>query len=113
LPLGLAILTYIVVSNMLGVMMLGFVDTADGTSYLWWKSPTVDLTLTLTLAGTVVVLTHYYGVKSKGTKGYLKDYISPIPIMLPFKIIEEFTNTLTLGLRLFGNIYAGEVLLIL
>ncbi|UJL45984.1 F0F1 ATP synthase subunit A [Virgibacillus sp. NKC19-16] len=108
LPLGLTLITYITFSNLMGVAALGFVDHD-----LWWKSPTADATLTLTLAATVIVLTHYYGVKTRGTKAYLKDYISPVPIMLPFKIVEEFTNTLTLGLRLFGNIYAGEVLLML
>lgn len=108
LPLGLTLITYILVSNLVGVATnMVFGDD------LWWKSPTADATLTLTLSGMVVVLTHYYGVKMKGTKAYLKDYVSPVPLMLPFKIIEEFTNTLTLGLRLFGNIYAGEVLLTL
>lgn len=108
LPLGLTLITYILVSNLLGVatnMVFG--------ENLWWKSPTADATLTLTLSGMVVVLTHYYGVKIKGTKAYFKDYVSPIPLMLPFNIISEFTNTLTLGLRLFGNLYAGEVLLTL
>lgn len=108
LPLGLTLITYILVSNLVGVAT----NMTFGND-LWWKSPTADATLTLTLSGMVVVLTHYYGVKVKGTKAYLKDYISPVPLMLPFKIIEEFTNTLTLGLRLFGNIYAGEVLLAL
>ena len=40
-----------------------------------------------------------------------KDYFKPYGFMFPIKIIEEFANTLTLGLRLYGNIYAGEVLL--
>ena len=38
-------------------------------------------------------------------------YLKPMPFMAPLKVIEEFANTLTLGLRLYGNIYAGEVLL--
>jgi F-type H+-transporting ATPase subunit a len=61
----------------------------------------------------VVALTHYYGIKMKGTKEYLKGYIQPMKFLLPLKVIEEFANTLTLGLRLFGNIYAGEILLTL
>ena len=45
-------------------------------------------------------------------KGYaVKTYLKPMPFLFPLKIIEEFANTLTLGLRLYGNIYAGEVLL--
>ncbi len=59
----------------------------------------------------VVALSHYYGVKMKGLKEYSKDYLRPVPFMLPMKIIEEFANTLTLGLRLYGNIFAGEILL--
>lgn len=106
LPLGLTLITYIFVSNIVGVMTVGVVGTD-----LWWKSPTADATLTLTLSAMVVVMTHYYGIKLSGTKNYFKQYVSPVPLMLPFKIIEEFTNTLTLGLRLFGNIYAGEILL--
>src|SRR5699024_12440177 len=53
---------------------------------------------------------HYYAVKVKGFKEYGKDYFRPVPIMFPLKLVEEFANTLTLGLRLFGNIFAGGVL---
>ncbi|CEX92876.1 F-type H+-transporting ATPase subunit a [Streptococcus pneumoniae] len=59
----------------------------------------------------VVTLTHYYGIKMKGTKEYVKGYFQPMKFLFPLKVIEEFANTLTLGLRLFGNIYAGEILL--
>src|SRR5699024_4881667 len=48
--------------------------------------------------------------KLRGFKEYGKGFFTPIWIMFPFKIIEEFTNTLTLGLRLFGNIFAGGIL---
>lgn len=106
LPLGLTLLTYIFISNVLGVMTV--IVWGDN---LWWKSPTSDAAMTLTLSAMVVILTHYYGVKVKGFKEYAKDYVRPVPFLLPFKIIEEFTNTLTLGLRLFGNIFAKEILL--
>lgn len=106
LPLGLTLIFYILVSNLIGVATVGVVGHD-----LWWKSPTADAVLTLTLSAMIVLLTHYYGIKMRGTKAYLKTYVSPVPLMLPFKIVEEFTNTLTLGLRLFGNIYAGEILL--
>lgn len=106
LPLGLTLLFYIFVSN-----FLGLVTTITVGTDVWWASPTADATLTLTLSTMVVVLTHFYGIKLRGPKHYFKTYISPVPIMLPFKLIEEFTNTLTLGLRLFGNMYAGGILL--
>ncbi|REB74282.1 F0F1 ATP synthase subunit A [Cutibacterium acnes] len=104
--LGITLLMYIFISNMLG---LPFAITVDHT--LWWKSPTADPGITLTLAIMVVGLTHYYGVKMRGTKGYFREYVQPVGFLLPLKVVEEFSNTLTLGLRLYGNIFAGEVLL--
>ncbi|WP_057911909.1 F0F1 ATP synthase subunit A [Peribacillus muralis] len=98
--LGMTLLMYIFVSNMLG---LPFAISYDGV--LWWKSPTADPVITLTLAVMVLGLTHYYAIKMKGVKGYFKAYKNPMTF------VEEFTNSLTLGLRLYGNIYAGEVLL--
>lgn len=106
LPLGLTLILYILLSNLMGIVFLGFVG-----DNLWFKSPTADAGITLSLAMMVILLTHFYGIKLRGGKNYLKSYAEPTPIMVPFNIIEEFTNTLTLGLRLFGNIYAGEVLL--
>ncbi len=106
LALGVTLLMYIFVSNMLG---LPFSITVDHN--LWWKSPTADPAITMTLAILVMGLTHYYGVKVKGVKEYTKDFLRPIPFLVPLKIIEEFANTLTLGLRLYGNIFAGEILL--
>lgn len=106
LILGMTLIMYIFVSNMLG---LPFSVVYDGV--LWWKSPTADPVVALTLAIMIIVLTNYYGIKMRGLKGYSKNFIAPMPFLLPLKIIEEFANTLTLGLRLFGNIYAGEILL--
>ncbi|WP_449538062.1 F0F1 ATP synthase subunit A [Ferdinandcohnia sp. Marseille-Q9671] len=106
LTLGITLLMYIFVSNMLGLPFAIIFDHE-----LWWKSPTADPTITLTLAVMVVGLSHYYGIKMKGAREYGKDFFKPMSFMFPLKIIEEFANTLTLGLRLFGNIYAGEILL--
>jgi F-type H+-transporting ATPase subunit a len=108
LPLGLTLILYIFVGNVSGVATM-VVHDHD----LWWKSPTADATVTLTLSGMVILLTHFYGIKLRGFKEYGKDYFRPVPFLFPLKIIEEFTNTLTLGLRLFGNIFAGEILLTL
>jgi F-type H+-transporting ATPase subunit a len=104
--LGITIIMYVFVANMLG---LPFSVVIDGQ--LWWKSPTADPVVTLTLATLVVGLSHYYGIKAKGVAGYGKEFLKPFWFMVPIKIIEEFANTLTLGLRLYGNIYAGEILL--
>ncbi|MEH7480418.1 F0F1 ATP synthase subunit A [Neobacillus drentensis] len=104
--LGITLIMYIFVSNMLGLPFAIVVDEK-----LWWKSPTADPIITLTLAVMVLALSHYYGVKLKGVKGYAEGFFSPMKFLFPLKIIEEFANTLTLGLRLYGNIYAGELLL--
>jgi len=104
--LGITLLLFIFVSNLLG---LPFAITWNDE--LWWKSPTADPVVTLTLSAMVVALSHYYGVKMQGIKEYGKGYVKPVWFMFPFKIIEEFANTLSLGLRLYGNIYAGEVLI--
>lgn len=104
--LGITIIMYIFVSNMLG---LPFSVVVDGT--LWWKSPTADPAVTLTLATLIVGLSHFYGVKMRGAGAYGREFFKPFWFMFPIKIIEEFANTLTLGLRLYGNIYAGEILL--
>jgi F-type H+-transporting ATPase subunit a len=106
LTLGMTLLMYVFVANMLG-LPFAIVVGHD----LWWKSPTADPAITLTLAILVVALSHYYGIKMKGVSEYGKDFFKPMPFMFPLKIIEEFANTLTLGLRLYGNIYAGEILL--
>ncbi|WP_102348240.1 F0F1 ATP synthase subunit A [Bacillus sp. Marseille-P3661] len=108
LSLGMTLLMYIFVSNMLG---LPFAIVVGEEHHLWWKSPTADPTITMTLAVMIVGLTHYYGVKMNGVKTYTKGFFEPMSFMFPLKIIEEFANTLTLGLRLYGNIFAGEILL--
>ena len=108
--LAFTLLFYVFVANMLGMPFEIYNQT---THEVWWKSPTADPALTLTMAALVVILTHYYGIKIRGVKEYAKDYIRPVPFLLPFKIIEEFSNTLTLGMRLFGNVYAKEILMVL
>ncbi|ASS94765.1 F0F1 ATP synthase subunit A [Peribacillus simplex] len=108
LMLGMTLILYVFVSNMLGLPFSIVIGHE-----LWWKSPTSDPAITLTLAVMVMGLTHYYGIKMRGMKNYAKTYVQPMGFLFPLKIIEEFANTLTLGLRLYGNIYAGELLLTL
>ena len=91
------------VANMLGLPFA--IVTHDHT--LWWKSPTADATVTLTLSTTMILLTHYYGIKMRGTKAYAAGYFKPFWPLAIINVFEEFTSTLTLGLRLYGNIFAG------
>ncbi|HEX7065634.1 MAG TPA: F0F1 ATP synthase subunit A [Bacillales bacterium] len=79
----------------------------------WWKSPTATASVTFSLALVVLLYSHYLGLK-RGVKNYLKRYTHPNPFLGPFLgIMEEFLiKPLTLPLRLFGNIFAGEVLIL-
>lgn len=108
--LGITLILYVFVANMMGVP---FELATAGEHYVWWNSPTSNPVLTLSLALFVILLTHYYGIKLKGPKEYGKDYLRPVGFLLPFKLIEEFSNTVTLGMRLFANIYAKEVIIVM
>ncbi|SDW45442.1 F-type H+-transporting ATPase subunit a [Marinococcus luteus] len=108
--LGITIFLFILVANLLGIP---FMLINDETHVLWWKSPTADPVVTMTLAVMVIVISHFYGIKLRGAKEYGKNYFRPKKFLFPINILEEFTNTLTLGARLFGNLYAKEILLTL
>lgn len=72
-------------------------------------SPTRDLSVTSALAVLVFLSVHWFGIKTQGLKKYLRHYLSPSPILLPFHIISEFTRTLALAVRLFGNMMSLEM----
>ncbi|MBS1190173.1 MAG: atpB 2 [Rhodocyclaceae bacterium] len=72
-------------------------------------SPTADLSLTAGLAILVFLAVHWYGIRSHGLKSYLRHYLQPNPILLPFHLIGEVTRTLALAVRLFGNMFSLEM----
>jgi len=70
-------------------------------------APTGDLSTTAALAIVVFLSVHWSGIRSAGLRTYLKHYLSPNPILLPFHLLGEFSRTLALAVRLFGNIMSG------
>lgn len=77
---------------------------------LWWKSPTADLSVTMGLAIVVFLVIHFLGLKDN-RKYYLKHFFEPYPVFLPLNLIELIFRPVTLAIRLFANIFAGEVLI--
>lgn len=74
-------------------------------------SPTAHLNTTVAYALITFGLIWFYGIKYKGVGGYFKHWLKPFPLFLPLNVLEEFVKPVTLAARLFGNIYAGEVLI--
>lgn len=72
-------------------------------------SPTRDLSATSALAIVVFFSAHWFGIRAQGLKNYLRHYLRPNPIMLPFHIISEITRTIALAVRLFGNMMSLEM----
>lgn len=73
--------------------------------------PTASLSTTVALALAVLVAVPLFGVWDQGVRGYLKSYIQPTVIMLPFNIISEVSRTLALAVRLFGNMMSGAMII--
>ena len=72
-------------------------------------SPTGNLSVTAGLALLVFFSVHWFGIRSEGLHRYLKHYLSPSPLLLPFHLLSEVTRTVALAVRLFGNIMSLEM----
>lgn len=82
-----------------------FIGTANLFGLLpGMSSPTADLSVTSALAVIVFLSVHYFGIRDQGLKTYLKHYLKPSPVLLPFHIIGEMSRTVALAIRLFGNV---------
>ena len=75
-----------------------------------YEAPTGSLSTTSALAISVFVAVVFFGIEEQGVWGYLKSYLKPTFIMLPFNIISEFSRTFALAIRLFGNIMSGTMI---
>ena len=74
-------------------------------------APTASIETPAALAVIVFLAVHFYGVRIQGLGAYLKGYLKPNPIMLPFNILSELTRSFSLAMRLFGNIMSEELVL--
>lgn len=99
-PLIITFFLYLLISNWMGVI--------PGV-----HSPTSDSSTTFALALIVFVLIHYYGVSAKGLGGYLMHYQPKNPFMLLINLIDEIAKPFTLALRLFGNMFAKKVVIMM
>lgn len=72
-------------------------------------APTAHLSTTAALAVLVFASVHWYGIRTEGIWAYLRHYLSPSPLMLPFHIMSEISRTLALAVRLFGNMMSLEM----
>lgn len=97
---------FLLVSNNLGLVTK--LNTPSGDSI--WMSPTANMLFDFGLSLIVTIVCHVEGIRQRGVKAYLKAFVTPI-FMTPMNLIEEVANFLSLALRLYGNIFAGEVLI--
>ena len=94
----------------IGTLFL-FIGTANiFIIFPWYEAPTGSLSTTAALAICVFLAVPFFGIVKSGITGYLKSYIKPTVIMLPFNLISEITRTLALAVRLFGNIMSGGMI---
>lgn len=97
--------------SFLGTIFL-FVGVASlCTIFPGYTPPTGSLSTTAALALCVFIAVPFFGIEEKGLGGYLKNYIKPTIIMLPFNIISEVSRTLALAIRLFGNMMSGAMII--
>lgn len=97
LPLVGSLFVFIVVSNILTIVP-------------GYQPPTGSLSTTSALAICVFIAVPFFGIQERGLTGYLKLYIKPTPLMLPFNVVGEISRTLALAVRLFGNIMSGKMI---
>ncbi len=104
-PFIITLFMFILIGNELGLSPQVFMPI-----HFEWTSPTNDINTCFALSITVALGVYVVGVAQKGL-GHFKHFISPSPAFLPLHLLDEITKPLTMALRLFGNIMAGEILL--
>ena len=95
----------------LGTLFLFIAMANLCTIFPGYEPPTGSLSTTTALAIAVFVAVPFFGIADQGLGGYLKSYLKPTLIMLPFNIIGELSRTLALAVRLFGNMMSGSMII--
>jgi F-type H+-transporting ATPase subunit a len=120
-PLALTIFVWVFLMNLMDLLpvdLLPWLGSMMGLEYLR-VVPSTDLNATFAMSISVFILIIFYSIKIKGVIGFGKELaFQPFgPWLLPFnlllKVVEEIAKPISLGLRLFGNLYAGELIFIL
>ncbi|MCF3974679.1 F0F1 ATP synthase subunit A [Paracoccus salsus] len=75
-----------------------------------YQPPTGSLSTTAALAICVLVAVPLFSIGERGLAGYLRNYVQPTPLMLPFNIVSEASRTIALAVRLYGNVMSGTVI---
>lgn len=96
--------------SFLGSLFVFVASASLATVIPGYEPPTASLSTTIALAGCVLVAVPLFGIAEQGLSGYLKSYVEPTVIMLPFNIISEVSRTLALAVRLFGNMMSGAMI---
>jgi F-type H+-transporting ATPase subunit a len=94
----------------LGTLFLFIAVSSLCTVIPGYQTPTGSLSTTAALALSVFVAVPFFGIEEQGVGNYLKSYLKPTVIMLPFNIISELSRTLALAVRLFGNMMSGAMI---
>jgi F-type H+-transporting ATPase subunit a len=96
--------------SFLGTLFLFVAAASLCTIIPGYDPPTGSLSTTTALALCVLVAVPFFGIRAQGLGGYLKSYLRPTALMLPFNIISELSRTLALAVRLFGNMMSGAMI---
>jgi len=94
----------------LGTLFLFLATASICTVIPGYEPPTGSLSTTAALALSVFVAVPFFGIEEQGIGNYLKSYMKPTIVMLPFNIISELSRTLALAVRLFGNMMSGAMI---
>lgn len=107
-PLAVALFFFILTANWIEVLPT---ELNHETHLL--PSPTADTNLTYAMAIIVMVGVWTFSIRERGLKGFVKHYFEPVPWMFPLEVLQDLLKPVTLALRLFGNIFAGGIMLAL